>query len=263
MSIARGCGCRIETTEIMSVIRRSALRLFASAFKTRSQNRPILAGERMAGLRPKVIVRRCGSGWREIATQKLDVGGTAPDRASWGVAVYQRALRPAPQRRHICELTSRLGKLGRRECFHDWRFCSRFSLGVFAAPAFADDLDAILSKAAAGKKAPGAGLLIIQDYGIVDAAVHGVRSLSDPTPVSRSDVWNIGSDGKAMTAVMIARLVDRGVLSWESTIGGVLPDMAGDVRPEYRAITLRQLLNSHVRSSGEYQGRESPQFALL
>ena len=40
--------------------------------------------------------------------------------------------------------------------------------GVFAAPAFADDLDAILSKAAAGKKAPGAGLLIIQDYGIVD-----------------------------------------------------------------------------------------------
>lgn len=114
--------------------------------------------------------------------------------------------------------------------------------GVFAAPAFADDLDAILSKAAAGKKAPGAGLLIIQDYGIVDEAVHGVRSLSDPTPVSRSDVWNIGSDGKAMTAVMIARLVDRGVLSWESTIGGVLPDMAGEVRPEYRAITLLQLL---------------------
>ena len=115
-------------------------------------------------------------------------------------------------------------------------------LGVFAAPAFADDLDAILSKAAAGKKAPGAGLLIIQDYGIVDEAVYGVRSLSDPTPVSLSDVWNIGSDGKAMTAVMIARLVDRGLLSWESTIGGVLPDMGGDVRPEYRAITLRQLL---------------------
>jgi hypothetical protein len=42
-SIARGCGCRIETTEIMPVIPRSALRLFASAFKTRSQNRPILA----------------------------------------------------------------------------------------------------------------------------------------------------------------------------------------------------------------------------
>jgi len=40
-SIPRGGGCRIETTEIMSVIQRSALRLLASAFKTRSQNRPI------------------------------------------------------------------------------------------------------------------------------------------------------------------------------------------------------------------------------
>lgn len=114
--------------------------------------------------------------------------------------------------------------------------------GVFSGPAFADDLDLILSKAVAGKKAPGAGLLLIQDFGIVDQAVSGVRSLSDPTPVSRSDVWNIGSDGKAMTAVMVARLVDRGALSWESTIGDVLADMAGNVRPEYRATTLRQLL---------------------
>lgn len=114
--------------------------------------------------------------------------------------------------------------------------------GVFSTPAFADDLDPILSRAAAGSKAPGAALLIIQDHGIVGQAEYGVRSLGDPTPVSRSDVWNIGSDGKAMTATMIARLVDRGLLSWESTIGGVLPDMAGDLRPEYRAITLRQLL---------------------
>ena len=57
---------------------------------------------------------------------RTSFGGTAPDRASWGVAVYQRALKPAPQRRHICELTFRLGKRGGRECFHDWRFCSRF-----------------------------------------------------------------------------------------------------------------------------------------
>ena len=123
-----------------------------------------------------------------------------------------------------------------------WAVLLAICTWVLAGPAFADDLDAILSKAAAGKKAPGAGLLIIQDYGVGDVAVTGVRSLSDPTPVSRSDVWNIGSDGKAMTAVMIARLVDRGVLSWESTIGGVLPDIAAETLPEYRAITLRQLL---------------------
>lgn len=114
--------------------------------------------------------------------------------------------------------------------------------GVFSAPAVASELDAILSKALAGKKAPAAGLLIIQDYEVVDQAVSGMRSLADLTPVSPTDVWNIGSDGKAMTAAMIARLVDRGVLSWESTISGVLPDLIGNARSEYRAITLTQLL---------------------
>jgi CubicO group peptidase (beta-lactamase class C family) len=113
---------------------------------------------------------------------------------------------------------------------------------IVSAPVVAGELDPILSKAIAGKKAPAAGLLIIREYEVVDQAVAGVRSLSDLTPVSPTDVWNIGSDGKAMTAAMIARLVDRGVLSWDSTISGVLSDMAGDARPEYRAITLLQLL---------------------
>ena len=51
--------------------------------------------------------------------------------------------------------------------------------GVFSTPAVAGELDAILSKALAGKKAPAAGLLIIQDYVVVDQAVSGVRSLND------------------------------------------------------------------------------------
>ena len=53
--------CRIERTEIMSVIRRSALRLFASDFKSRSQNRPILAGGANVCIAPKVIGRPCDS----------------------------------------------------------------------------------------------------------------------------------------------------------------------------------------------------------
>jgi len=114
--------------------------------------------------------------------------------------------------------------------------------GLFGSPVLAGELDAILTKALVGKKAPAAGLLIIQDYAVVAQAVNGARSLSDPTPVSLTDVWHIGSDSKAMTAAMIARLVDRGVLSWESTVSGILPDMVSDTRIEYRSITLMQLL---------------------
>ena len=95
--------------------------------------------------------------------------------------------------------------------------------GLFTSTAHADDLATILSKAAAGKKAPGAALMTIQDYRVADKAVYGVRKLGDPTAVTPSDVWNIGSDGKAMTAVIVARLVERGVLSWDETLASLLP----------------------------------------
>src|SRR5579871_4029381 len=113
---------------------------------------------------------------------------------------------------------------------------------LLAMPVHAADLDAILAKAAAGKKPPGAGLLTIEDYRIVEEAVYGVRSLSDHAAVAKTDVWNIGSDGKAMTAVMVARLVEQGLLSWDAPLSRLLPDMAGDMRPEYRSVTLLQLL---------------------
>lgn len=111
-----------------------------------------------------------------------------------------------------------------------------------ASAAHAANLEAVLSKAAAGRTAPGAGLLTIQDFRVADEAVYGVRRLGDPQPVTRQDVWSIGSDSKAMTAVMVARLVDRGLLSWDATLVASLPDMAAGMRPEYRQVTLLQLL---------------------
>lgn len=119
---------------------------------------------------------------------------------------------------------------------------SMICAGLFVSAACADDLGITLSKAASGKKAPGAGLLTIQDYRVVDKTVYGVRRMGDPAPVTPSDVWNIGSDGKAMTAVMVARLVERGVLTWDATLASLLPEMAADMRPEYRTVTLLQLL---------------------
>ena len=76
---------------------------------------------------------------------------------------------------------------------------------VLAFAAHAASLEAILTKAAEGQRAPGAALLTIQDFRISDEAVYGVRRLGDPQPVTLRDVWNIGSDGKALTAGRTAR----------------------------------------------------------
>lgn len=57
------------------------------------------------------------------------------------------------------------------------------------------------------------------------------------------DVWLIGSDGKPMTATLIAKLVDRGKLSWTTQLSEMLPMLAKDMRAEYRTVTLLELLS--------------------
>ena len=117
------------------------------------------------------------------------------------------------------------------------------ALVAAAAPAGADDLHATLAAALKGTQAPAVGVLIMKDGKVADIAVEGVRRNDRPDPVQAGDVWHIGSDAKPMTATLIARLVDRGVLNWDTPLAKMLPDLAATMRPEYRSVTLAQLLS--------------------
>ncbi|MEL6583103.1 MAG: serine hydrolase domain-containing protein [Pseudomonadota bacterium] len=55
--------------------------------------------------------------------------------------------------------------------------------------------------------------------------VAGLREVGG-APVQSSDAWHLGSIGKSMTAVLAARLVERGQVSWEE-IGPLLQHRAG------------------------------------
>jgi CubicO group peptidase (beta-lactamase class C family) len=115
-----------------------------------------------------------------------------------------------------------------------------------AAPALADDLGPTLDAALKGSKVPAIGMLVMRDGKVAALAVRGVRRIDRPDPVRASDVWLIGSDAKAMTATLVARLVDKGVLSWDAPLGKMLPDLAPGMRPDYRGVTLVQLLSHHA-----------------
>ncbi len=111
-----------------------------------------------------------------------------------------------------------------------------------ATAACAGDLLADLREAMAGKAAPGAAVVIIRDGKVVEEAHFGVRRLGG-APVGAQERWHLGSDGKAMTATMIARLVERKKLSWTARLDEMLPELAATMRPEYRDITLLDLLS--------------------
>lgn len=113
-------------------------------------------------------------------------------------------------------------------------------------PAALGDLDDLLAKAMQGTKAPAMGVLIIRDGKIVGTAVRGLRRNDAADKVQIGDVWHIGSGGKAMTVTMIARLVDEGRLSWTTPLATLLPDLAPTMDPQYRAVTLAQLVSHHT-----------------
>lgn len=118
-----------------------------------------------------------------------------------------------------------------------------FALAAMS-PAFAsENLDAVVTTAMTGSKVPAVGIVVMRDGKITGQAVHGLKRIDRQAPVGADDVWLIGSTGKVMTVAMVARLVERGVLSWDAPLEDMLPDLAQDMRPEYRKVTLVQLLS--------------------
>jgi D-alanyl-D-alanine carboxypeptidase len=119
---------------------------------------------------------------------------------------------------------------------------------ALSAPAGADDdlqafLDTTLKTARETRHLPAvAGLLQIDGKIVAETAI-GVRAAGRAQAVTTGDLWHLGSDTKAITATMIARLVERGVMSFDDTLAKCFPGMA--MNEAYRGVTIRQLL-SHM-----------------
>ena len=77
-------------------------------------------------------------------------------------------------------------------------------------------------------------------------AVAGQLATTDPTPVQPGQLWHIGSITKSMTATLVARLVERGLLSWEMGLGEAFGQLAPDMLPAYRTQTLAALMTGQT-----------------
>jgi CubicO group peptidase (beta-lactamase class C family) len=74
-------------------------------------------------------------------------------------------------------------------------------------------------------------------------AVAGLRRIDGVEPVSEADAFHLGSDTKAITTSVVARLVERGLLRWGETLAEALPDV--DMDPAFRSVTIEMLMR-HV-----------------
>lgn len=85
-----------------------------------------------------------------------------------------------------------------------------------------------------------AGAIISPD-GALGVGAAGVRKDGDPTDFEADDLVHLGSCTKAMTSVLIATLVEDGTLTWETTLVEGVPQLAEEVDPSFRDVTLSEL----------------------
>ncbi len=89
---------------------------------------------------------------------------------------------------------------------------------------------------------PGVVMAIAQLDQPLRVGVAGVRKRKNTAPFSMQDQIHLGSNTKAMTATLAARLVEQQKIRFDSTIIEILPQLSNDIHKQYHAVTLEQLL---------------------
>src|SRR5262249_4081488 len=79
--------------------------------------------------------------------------------------------------------------------------------------------------------------------GVVAVGAVGTRRAGANIPVSLDDRFHIGSDGKAMTALLAAMLIEAGNLGWDTTVAAIFPELAGTMGEGVGSIRVDQLLS--------------------
>lgn len=89
---------------------------------------------------------------------------------------------------------------------------------------------------------PGVAVGVIQDGRVVFARGFGQRAIGGGDPVDADTRFNIASNGKAFTTLMLARLVDEGRLTWDTRVVDVWPEFRLGDPETTRRVRVRHLV---------------------
>jgi CubicO group peptidase (beta-lactamase class C family) len=116
-------------------------------------------------------------------------------------------------------------------------------LPVLTAAEAPRDLAPTLQPLVAKYALPGAVGAIIHGDKIVAIGSAGIRKVGDPAPFLPTDLIHLGSDTKAMTGMLIGKLIDKKKMRFDDTMADVFPDLAAKMNPQMAKNTVRNLLN--------------------
>ncbi len=104
-------------------------------------------------------------------------------------------------------------------------------------------LDAVLVPFLARYELPAVAAAVVKGGKVVAVGAVGTRKAGAKIPVTVNDRFHLGSDTKAMTALLAAMFVEEGKIRWNSTVSEVFPEFSTKIDPGLRRVTLEQLLS--------------------
>ena len=88
------------------------------------------------------------------------------------------------------------------------------------------DLESYVTRAMKQNDVPGVSMVLVQGDQVVYSRGIGVRDLQTNASVTTETLFGIGSATKPMTAVMIASMVDEGLIDWDTPVTDIMPTFA-------------------------------------
>lgn len=106
---------------------------------------------------------------------------------------------------------------------------------------------------------PALGAAILDGDGLRAIGVHGDRQYETDNPVTVDDPWHLGSDTKAMTATLVAVMVEEGSFAWETLVTDVWPG----AHEGWAGVTAEDLLHHRGGATGSIPGEHPELWAEL
>lgn len=105
------------------------------------------------------------------------------------------------------------------------------------------EFETYVETTAARYEIPGAVVIVIKDNDIVLAKTLGLRQMGQPEPVTLATTFAVGSTAKAMNSMLLASLVDDGLLAWDQPVKEVWPNFTLSDAGHAGQMRVRDLLN--------------------
>ena len=108
---------------------------------------------------------------------------------------------------------------------------------------------------------PAVAFGVVSDNSVIIQGALGVREINTNDTVTIKDKFHIGSNTKAITSFIAGKLVDEGLISWNTKFFDLFPELKVTSKPEYYEIELKDLLSHRALinpfKSGKQIGRAS------